>query len=117
MGFAGWNPKRKYGNQKTEFEGLSFDSKHEFERWVDLRLLEKAGEIQNLRRQVKFELLPAQRGELRTERGVSYIADFVYEQDGKTVVEDAKSKATRTPEYIIKRKLMRWRYGIEVKEV
>ena len=107
----------KYGNRKTEFDGLLFDSKREAQRWAELKLIEKAGEIKNLRRQVTFELIPPQKGKLRTERRTVYIADFVYEQDGETVVEDAKSKATKTPEYIIKRKLLLWRYGIQIKEV
>lgn len=81
-------------------------------------LLEKAGAIQNLRRQVRYELLPCQRIDGKVvERAVHYVADFVYEQDGVTVVEDTKSPATRTPVYVIKRKLMLWRYGIRIREV
>ena len=118
MGGFRFGNVRKYGNRKTEVDGLKFDSLHEGERWVELRLLERSGEIRNLRRQVRFELLPTQRVDGQVvERSVSYLADFVYEQNDKTVVEDAKSKATKTPEYVIKRKLMLWRYGIQIREV
>lgn len=108
----------KYGNRKTEIDGILFDSKHEATRWIELRYMERARLIKNLRRQVPFVLIPAQRidGKL-VERDCRYIADFVYEENGRTVVEDAKSPATRTPEYKIKRKLMLERYGIEIKEV
>lgn len=79
-------------------------------------LLERAGAIQNLQYQVKFELLPSQRisGKV-VERPVSYIADFVYEQDGLKIVED--TKGMKTKDYIIKRKLMLWIHGIPIKEV
>lgn len=122
----------KYKNRKIINRFGEFDSKHEFERFLILNELEKCGDIAELRRQVKYVLIPEQRekstetfqkgpkkGELKPgrliERECSYIADFVYFQGGKTVVEDAKG--VRTPEYIIKRKLMLFTYGIEVKEV
>lgn len=78
--------------------------------------MEKAGEIKNLKRQVKFSLLPSQKinGKV-VERPVVYIADFVYEQNGKTIVEDAKGH--RTKDYILKRKLMLFFNGIAIKEV
>ena len=91
-------------------------------------LLQKAGEIKDLERQVKFELIPTQRepdtigkrGGIHKgkviENGVSYVADFVYTdcRSGKTVVED--SKGMRTKDYIIKRKLMLWIHGIRIFE-
>lgn len=106
----------KYHSAKVTVKGETFDSRHEAERWIILKASEKAGTIQKLRRQVKFELIPAQKvnGKI-AEHAVSYIADFVYEKDGVTVVEDAKGM--RLPVYIIKRKLMLWRYGIQIKEV
>ena len=77
-----------------------------------MKLKERAGQIADIRRQVKFELIPKQDG----ERPVNYIADFVYKDgSGETVVED--TKGIRTPAYIIKRKLMMYRYGIKIKEV
>lgn len=119
--------KNKYHSKKTTFDGIVFDSKKEAYRYLELRVLEKAGKIKNLQRQVKFVLIPAHRepdtigknggihkGRL-IERECSYIADFVYEENGKTVVEDAKGK--RLPEYIIKRKLMLWVHGIRIREV
>ena len=111
--------RSKYGAQKTEYDGIVFDSKREAERWRELALLQRAGEITDLRRQVKFILVPAQvdeNGKI-AERAVSYVADFVYGdlRSGETVVEDAKGMHTR--EYIIKRKLMRYVHGIRIREV
>lgn len=108
----------KYNSKKTVVDGQMFDSKKEANRYQELLLLEKAGVIKDLRTQVKFKLIPAQRDEATgkvVERECSYKADFVYEEDGKTVVEDVKG--FRTKEYVIKRKLMLWRYGIRIREV
>lgn len=108
-----WN---KYGSKKTEVDGVTFDSKKEAKRYQELRILEKAGEITDLRRQVKFVLIPSQRLDGRVaERAVEYKADFVYTQDGQTIVED--TKGFRTKDYIIKRKLMLWVHGIKIKEI
>ena len=119
--------RSKYGNKKVGYNGENFDSLKEYRRFCELSLLEKAGEITDLKRQVKFELIPAQyepstigarggvkRGKL-LEREVSYIADFVYTQYGKQVVED--TKGFRTADYIIKRKLMLWVHGIRINEI
>ena len=121
------NKGPKYHNTKLkDMDGNAFDSKKEFRRWRDLQLLERAGHISDLRRQVKFILIPAQRepdrfgprgGKIpgRTiEKECDYIADFVYVENGETVVEDAKG--VRTEAYKIKRKLMLERYGIRVRE-
>ena len=118
----------KYGNEKAVVDGMAFDSRREARRWSQLRLLEKAGEISNLERQVDFELIPVQRepdskgpmgGIIRghvIEKAVVYRADFVYkDKDGAQVVEDAKG--FRTPEYVLKRKLMLYVHGIRIKEV
>jgi hypothetical protein len=119
--------RTKYGNKKVGYNGESFDSLKEYGRFCELSLLEKAGEITDLQRQVKFTLIPAQyepdvigvRGGVRRgkllERETSYIADFVYNRDGKQVVED--TKGFRTPDYIIKRKLMLYLHGIRIEEV
>lgn len=130
----------KYGNRKIKApDGQVYDSVKEYHRYCCLRLLERAGKISDLKRQVKYELIPAQteivetgerykrnnlargisRGDPKTktvclERGVDYVADFVYKEDGKEVVEDAKG--VRTDDYIIKRKLMLWIHGIRIKE-
>lgn len=109
----------KYQNQRICIEGRWFDSKREGRRFQELRLLERGGEISDLKTQVDYELIPTQtRQHGKAERAVHYIADFVYQDNrhgGALVVEDAKG--VRTPEYIIKRKLMLQKYGIEVKEV
>ena len=116
----------KYHAKKIEAEGQTFDSRKEYRRWCALRLLERAGAITDLRRQVKYVLIPAQygpstvgpRGGVKRgpllERECAYIADFVYQKDGETVVEDVKG--VRTPEYVMKRKLLLERYGIRILE-
>ena len=109
----------KYRNKIVEIDGIQFHSKKEAHRWCELKLLERAGKITKLRRQVKFVLIPAQHEEQYKkliERECSYKADFVYVDTatGKEVVED--SKGVRTPEYKIKRKLMLHKYGIRIKE-
>lgn len=109
-------PNAKYGNRKVIADGQTFDSRKEYRRYCELRLLQQAGEIDELRRQVRFELIPAQKvGGKVVERPVVYIADFVYTENNQTVVED--TKGVRTKEYIIKRKLMLLRCGIAIKEV
>ena len=101
----------KYGNVKTTTsDGITHDSIKEANRWCELKLLERAGKIKHLQRQVKYHLIPKQVG----EREVCYIADFVYHENGKLVVEDVKGK--RTKDYIIKRKLMLWIHGIKITE-
>lgn len=108
----------KYHNRKVSVDGILFDSAREARRYGELRLLEKGGYISNLRLQVPFELIPNQKnidGKV-VERKVSYIADFVYlDRDGRTVVED--SKGMKTEVYKLKKKLMRYVHGIEIKEV
>ena len=102
----------KYYNIKTTTsDGITHDSRKEANRWCELKLLERAGKIRLLQRQVKFELIPKQDG----EREVTYVADFTYIENDKFVVEDVKGK--RTKEYIIKRKLMLWVHGIKIKEI
>ncbi len=101
----------KYGNIKTvTSDGIKHDSIKEANRWCELNLLLRAGVIQDLQRQVKFELLPKQEG----ERAVYYIADFVYTENGKRIVEDAKGM--RTKEYKLKKKMMLYFHGIRIKE-
>lgn len=117
---------RKYHNKKVTIDGMTFDSKKEYKRYCELSLLERAGEITELRRQVKCVLIPSQyepdivgkkggrkRGKL-IEREISYIADFVYIQNGKLVVED--TKGYKTPDYIMKRKMMLYFHNIRIKE-
>lgn len=115
-------PRRKFRNIKTEYAGQKFDSRKEANRYAELRLMERAGAIYELRRQVVFEIIPTQKDEETgetVERPAKYIADFVYRDafTHKLIVEDVKSKATKTPEYILKRKLMYYRFGIRITEV
>lgn len=109
---------QKYGNTKVLDNGIKFDSKAEHKRYLYLRMLELAGEIKDLRMQVAFELIPAMaKPSGGKERPTNYLADFVY-HDGKSgaqVVEDVKGAVT--PEFRLKRKLMLFRHGIEVKEI
>ena len=113
----------KYHSRKITKDGIIFDSVKEYRRFCELSLLERAGAIADLKRQVKFELIPSQRVDGKVvERPCTYVADFVYLEKGKDgifrlVVEDVKSEATKTREYIIKRKLMLWRCGIRIREV
>ena len=101
----------KYKNQKAEYNGITFDSKAERDRYIELTLLQKAGKIRNLQCQVPFLLIPKQ----ESEREVKYYCDFEYfEQVGgrhRHVVEDVKSKATAKDKcYILKRKLFKMQF-------
>lgn len=122
---------RKFGNTKVRTEdGLTFDSKKEYARWLELKAMEDAGLIWNLRRQVSFVLLPAvyetQTIQLKTKtkeknvclyRETNYIADFVYLQDGEEVVEDVKASADfQDPVYKLKKKLMYMMNNVKIKE-
>lgn len=122
------SPENKYKNQKVTFMGIEFDSQLEANRYGELVLMQRAGEITDLKRQVEYELIPSQRepdtvgprGGIKKgkviERAVYYIADFVYrDEQGNTVVED--TKGAKTPDYIIKRKLMLWVHKIRITEV
>jgi len=109
----------KYGAKKVDIDGIKFDSRHEAYRYVELKYMERIGMISDLRLQVPFEIVPKQLDETGkvAERAVKYVADFVYTKDGKMIVEDAKSPATRTDVYKLKRKLMRHVHGIIIQEV
>lgn len=121
--------RSKYGNKKVKCGNKTLDSKHERRRYYTLQMLEKAGEISDLRLQVPFEVIPAiyetvevqlktkvKRVQKCIQRATHYIADFVYkDKDGNEVVEDAKG--FRTKEYLLKKKMMRAFLGITIKEV
>ena len=122
-------PKSKGGKYHAEpciIGGMRFASKKEARRWAELYAMEQRGEISNLRTQVKFVLVPTQRepdvigpkggitpGKV-LEKEAAYIADFVYTENGVEIVED--SKGFRTDVYRLKRKLMRYFYGIAIRE-
>jgi hypothetical protein len=117
----------KYGNRKVICDGITFDSKKEALRYRELLLLERAGKIQHLELQKEFILIPTQRepdtvgirGGVKKgrviEHAVKYKADFVYIENGKTIVED--TKGMRTKDYIIKRKLMLFVHQIRIREI
>lgn len=119
---------KKYGNAKAEIDGELFDSRKEARRYLFLKHELEIGKISDLKRQVRFELIPAQRepdtvgprGGVKKGRTIElacdYVADFVYRnEDGATVVED--TKGMRTKDYVIKRKLMLYVHGIRIKEI
>lgn len=112
----------KYGAQKIKdpATGFVFDSKAEFFRWCELRIMERAGKITKLRRQVKYVLIPAQyEGKAKLESETSYIADFVYkDESGREIVEDVKGykRGAAYQLFVIKRKLMLQKFGIKIKE-
>lgn len=106
----------KYHSVKITYDGITFDSKKEYFRYLELKALEKGRVISDLRMQVKHTLIPPQ----RDENGkhifpVYYYADFEYVQDGKKVVEDVKG--FKTKDYIIKKKLLLYNEGITIREV
>ncbi len=110
----------KYRNRKVLLDdGTKIDSRKEYRYWQHLLLLEKGGKIKLIERQVRFELVPKQQGEIRNERAAAYEADFrVTHADGRVEVIDCKSEITRkNPVYVLKRKLMKFIHGIEVVEV
>lgn len=109
--------KSKYNAKKTELDGIKFDSKFEAEHYASLKLLERAGVIQNLKLQPRFLLQEGFKYQGHRERKIEYVADFQYERDGKTIVEDAKG--FKTDIYKLKRKLFLYKYGdkVEFKEV
>jgi hypothetical protein len=124
--------KNKYHAKKITVDGETFDSQKEYQRWCQLRMLQKAGEIEGLQRQVTYTLIPEQREQSKDvfrrgvkagqpkpgkvlEKPVTYKADFVYFEIGREVVEDVKG--FKTKDYIIKRKLMLHIHNIRIKEI
>jgi len=108
----------KYGAKKTQVDGITFDSRAEAARFLELKVLERAGHITNLELQPKFELAPSvkYRGSARAKPALRYQADFRYvDHLGNTIVEDVKGFETR--EYQIKKHLMLAIHGIEITEV
>lgn len=118
------NPNKYHAEKATvilkDGKEHTFDSKKEFKRYNELLFMESAGEISDLQIQVKYELIPKQiLSSGKTERNCTYIADFVYTKDGKTVVEDVKGykKGQAYAVYAIKRKLMKYVHDIEIQEI
>lgn len=112
----------KYHSTKESRGNLSFDSQKEARRFDQLSLELESGEIRDLRLQVEFTLQPAYTTpEGERVRAIRYLADFAYyRRSGASwayVVEDVKSKATKTEAYKIKRKMMAERLGLTITEV
>lgn len=124
----------KYHSRKVTVDGVTYDSIKEYRRYCELKLLEKAGQITDLQRQVPFELIPSQYetferygkkgqrlkdGKRCVEQAILYIADFVYTENGETVVEDVKGykEGIAYQYFVIKRKLMLYVHKIRIKEV
>ncbi len=139
----GWKRKNntKLNNRSVVIDGIEFQSAKEGNRYCELKLLQRAGKISELELQKRYELIPAQyetvptgeyykRGENKgqpktkqvcVEQSVVYIADFVYQENGQTVVEDVKgfrdpSSATYA-KFVLKRKMMLWMHGIRIREI
>ena len=133
MAYRGWRRNgTKYNATKVTIDGHTFDSKKESNRYMELKLLERSKVISDLRLQVEFELLPNQYitekrygkngkplkdKKMLLERRVVYRADFVYtlNETSETVVEDVKG--VRLPEYVLKRKMFLYKYGIPIHEI
>ena len=110
--------RSKYKNQKVIFDGIEFDSILERNRYLELKLLEKAKEIKDIRRQVIFELQPSYKKNNKTIRAINYVADFVYYdlKKNKTIIED--TKGFRTEIFKLKKKMFEYKYpDLEIKEV
>ena len=126
----------KFKNEKRTIDGIQFDSVLEADRYCELKLLERAGQIQELELQKVFELIPAQYetyerygkngkrlkdGKRCIEKSCVYKADFAYKENGKLVVEDTKGYSDPSSagyaKFVIKRKLMLYKYGIRIKEI
>ena len=107
----------KYHNKKVIYNGITFDSIKEKNRYIELKLLERAGVIKELKLQYEFELQPAFIINKKKIRKISYIADFYY-FDNKLndyVVED--TKGMRTDVYKIKKKMFEYKYKREIYEI
>nr|UVX48259.1 MAG: protein of unknown function (DUF1064) [Bacteriophage sp.] len=109
-----WHGASKYHARKTTVDGITFDSRREADRYLVLKSLEEDGTIEDLRRQVRYELVPAFDVDGRHYRPVYYVADFVYRENGHEVIEDVKGVVTDV--YRLKRKLVSYRYGMNIRE-
>lgn len=110
----------KYKNKIVVVDGIEFQSKKESLRYKELKLLERAGLITDLKLQTSFELQPSFKRNGKTIRAITYKADFDYmTKDGRHIVEDVKSKATEKDKvYRLKRKMLQYKYdNIEFKEI
>ena len=108
----------KYHNKKIYFDGIKFDSKKEYKRYLELKLMLKSGLIKNLELQKRYELQPSFKKNGKTIRKIEYLADFVYYDNklNKIIVQDTKGFRTET--YKIKKKLFEYKYpDLEIEEI
>ena len=132
MGYRFQKKKRnKYNNIAVNICGEKFVSKKEGQRWLYLSDMQKKGIILDLKRQVKFELIPAIRetyiehlktkdkqAERTLQLAINYICDFEYVRNGERVIEDVKASEKLLPkEFTLKEKLFFWKYGVRIKKV
>lgn len=108
--------QNKYKNKKVEYDGIKFDSQKEKSWYIKYKLMEQAGEIKDLKMQVSFTLIETFKLQDKTYRKTIYKADFTFiDKEGKYHVIDVKG--VKTDVYKLKKKLMAWKYGIEIEEV
>lgn len=107
--------KVKYHNKKCTYKNMQFDSLKERNHYIILEQLEKTNQIKDLKRQVKYELQPSFKLNGKTIRAINYIADFTYLKDGVLVVVD--TKGFRTKDYLLKKKMFQYKYGMDIVEV
>lgn len=108
--------QNKYRNKKVQYDEMTFDSKKEYSYYLKYKLMEQAGEIKDLKMQVPFTLIETFKLQDKTYRKTIYKADFTFiDKEGKYHVIDVKG--IRTDVYKLKKKLMAWKYGIEIEEV
>ena len=109
-----WRGRSKYHAKKTTVDGITFDSRREADRYLVLKSMEKDGDIEDLRRQVRYELVPAFDVDGKHYRPVYYVADFTYRENGHEIIEDVKG--VKTDVYRLKAKLVAYRYGMNIRE-
>ena len=109
----GWRTS-KFNAKRTVVDGITFDSRREADRYLVLKSMEEDGVIEDLRRQVRYELVPAFDVDGKHYRPVYYVADFVYRENGHEVIEDVKGM--KTDVYRLKAKLVAYRYGMNIRE-
>lgn len=104
--------KNKYNARKISVNGITYDSELEYQRYCELKMMEKAGIISDLQYHKRFVLIEKN----ENGREIAYEADFVYKKDGQTIVEDTKSEPTKTRLYALKKRLMLEKYGLKITE-
>lgn len=108
----------KYRNKKVVIDGIKFDSKLESMKYLELKLLERVGEIKDLKLQVTFELQPSYKKNNKIVKAINYVADFVYYDVNKKKTIIVDTKGYRTEIYKLKKKIFEYKYpNLEIEEV